>query len=99
MREAVGEAMRAGSFGFSTNCNERHMREDGLPVLPGECRLARLRGHPLPHRVAGWHQAGRADRAPCLRPVPAALQALEEEEKRVRLRGPHLPSLTRQDLA
>ena len=32
MREAVGEAMRAGSFGFSTNRNERHMREDGLPV-------------------------------------------------------------------
>jgi len=32
MREAVGDAMRAGSFGFSTNRNERHMREDGLPV-------------------------------------------------------------------
>jgi N-acyl-D-amino-acid deacylase len=32
MREAVGEAIRAGSFGFSTNRNERHMREDGLPV-------------------------------------------------------------------
>jgi N-acyl-D-aspartate/D-glutamate deacylase len=32
MREAVGEAMRAGSFGLSTNRNERHMREDGLPV-------------------------------------------------------------------
>ena len=32
MRQAVGEAMRAGSFGFSTNRNERHMREDGLPV-------------------------------------------------------------------
>jgi N-acyl-D-aspartate/D-glutamate deacylase len=32
MRAAVGEAMRAGSFGFSTNRNERHMREDGLPV-------------------------------------------------------------------
>ncbi|MSP37228.1 MAG: hypothetical protein EXR70_01885 [Deltaproteobacteria bacterium] len=32
MRGAVGEAMRAGAFGFSTNRNERHMREDGLPV-------------------------------------------------------------------
>lgn len=32
MREAVGEAMHAGSFGLSTNRNERHMREDGLPV-------------------------------------------------------------------
>lgn len=32
MRNAVGEAMRAGSFGLSTNRNERHMREDGLPV-------------------------------------------------------------------
>lgn len=32
MRGAVDEAMRAGSFGLSTNRNERHMREDGLPV-------------------------------------------------------------------
>ena len=32
MRSAVGEAMRAGAFGLSTNRNERHMREDGLPV-------------------------------------------------------------------
>ena len=32
MREAVGEAMSAGSFGFSTNRNNLHMREDGLPV-------------------------------------------------------------------
>ena len=32
MRAAVGEAMDAGAFGFSTNRNERHMREDGLPV-------------------------------------------------------------------
>lgn len=32
MRAAVGEAMNAGAFGFSTNRNERHMREDGLPV-------------------------------------------------------------------
>ena len=32
MREAVDDAMRAGSFGLSTNRNERHMREDGLPV-------------------------------------------------------------------
>ncbi len=32
MCATVNEAMRAGSFGFSTNRNERHMREDGLPV-------------------------------------------------------------------
>jgi N-acyl-D-amino-acid deacylase len=32
MRQAVGEAMSAGAFGLSTNRNERHMREDGLPV-------------------------------------------------------------------
>jgi len=32
MRASVSEAMRAGAFGFSTNRNERHMREDGLPV-------------------------------------------------------------------
>lgn len=32
MREAVGQAMKAGAFGLSTNRNERHMREDGLPV-------------------------------------------------------------------
>ncbi len=32
MRQAVGEAMGAGAFGLSTNRNERHMREDGLPV-------------------------------------------------------------------
>jgi N-acyl-D-amino-acid deacylase len=32
MRQAVGEAMHAGAFGLSTNRNERHMREDGLPV-------------------------------------------------------------------
>ena len=32
MRQAVAEAMGAGAFGLSTNRNERHMREDGLPV-------------------------------------------------------------------
>jgi N-acyl-D-aspartate/D-glutamate deacylase len=32
MRQAVGDAMSAGAFGLSTNRNERHMREDGLPV-------------------------------------------------------------------
>ena len=32
MRQAVGDAMGAGAFGLSTNRNERHMREDGLPV-------------------------------------------------------------------
>ena len=32
MRQAVSEAMGAGAFGLSTNRNERHMREDGLPV-------------------------------------------------------------------
>ena len=32
MCAAVDEAMTAGAFGLSTNRNERHMREDGLPV-------------------------------------------------------------------
>ena len=32
LRQAVGDAMQAGAFGPSTNRNERHMREDGLPV-------------------------------------------------------------------
>ena len=32
MRQAVGDSMRAGAFGLSSNRNERHMREDGLPV-------------------------------------------------------------------
>jgi N-acyl-D-amino-acid deacylase len=32
MRQLVRECMEAGAFGFSTNRNERHMREDGKPV-------------------------------------------------------------------
>jgi N-acyl-D-amino-acid deacylase len=32
MRQLVHEGMEAGAFGFSTNRNERHMREDGKPV-------------------------------------------------------------------
>src|SRR5262245_5163931 len=32
MRQLVREGMEAGALGFSTNRNERHMREDGKPV-------------------------------------------------------------------
>jgi N-acyl-D-aspartate/D-glutamate deacylase len=32
MQQLVRECMEAGAFGFSTNRNERHMREDGKPV-------------------------------------------------------------------
>jgi N-acyl-D-amino-acid deacylase len=32
MQQIVRECMEAGAFGFSTNRNERHMREDGKPV-------------------------------------------------------------------
>jgi N-acyl-D-amino-acid deacylase len=32
MKQLVREAIAAGSLGFSTNRNERHMREDGKPV-------------------------------------------------------------------
>ncbi|MGH7947085.1 MAG: N-acyl-D-amino-acid deacylase family protein, partial [Opitutaceae bacterium] len=32
MKRLVGEAMESGALGFSTNRNERHMREDGKPV-------------------------------------------------------------------
>ena len=32
MKQAVAEAMKGGALGFSTNRNERHMREDGKPI-------------------------------------------------------------------
>lgn len=32
MKQVVGEAMAGGAIGFSTNRNDRHMREDGKPV-------------------------------------------------------------------
>src|SRR5438477_342723 len=32
MQALVREALQAGALGFSTNRNERHMREDGKPV-------------------------------------------------------------------
>jgi N-acyl-D-aspartate/D-glutamate deacylase len=32
MEELVRQGMRAGAFGFSTNANQRHYREDGKPV-------------------------------------------------------------------
>ncbi len=32
MRQLVSESILGGALGFSTNRNERHMREDGLPV-------------------------------------------------------------------
>ena len=35
MKQLVREAMEGGAIGFSTNRNERHMREDGKPVQAG----------------------------------------------------------------
>ena len=32
MEELVRHGMAAGAFGFSTNANQRHYREDGKPV-------------------------------------------------------------------
>ena len=32
MKQVVAEAMTGGALGFSTNRNERHMREDGKPI-------------------------------------------------------------------
>src|SRR2546421_722949 len=32
MEQLVRDAMEAGSFGFSTNMNDRHFREDGKPI-------------------------------------------------------------------
>jgi N-acyl-D-aspartate/D-glutamate deacylase len=45
MAELVRDGMRAGAFGFSTNANQRHYREDGKPVgsrFAGLDEIARL---------------------------------------------------------
>ncbi|HKY08625.1 MAG TPA: amidohydrolase family protein, partial [Candidatus Binatia bacterium] len=45
MEELVRDGMRAGAFGFSTNANQRHFREDGKPVASrsaGLDEIARL---------------------------------------------------------
>ena len=45
MEELVRQGMRAGAFGFSTNANQRHYREDGKPVssrFAGIDEIARL---------------------------------------------------------
>jgi N-acyl-D-amino-acid deacylase len=55
MEELVRQGMRAGAFGFSTNANQRHYREDGKPVssrFAGIDEIARL------CRVVGEAQSG-----------------------------------------
>lgn len=55
MEELVRRGMRAGAFGFSTNANQRHFREDGRPVasrFAGIEEIARL------CRVVGENQRG-----------------------------------------
>jgi N-acyl-D-amino-acid deacylase len=55
MAELVRDGMRAGAFGFSTNANQRHYREDGKPVpsrFAGLDEIARL------CRVVGETQRG-----------------------------------------
>ncbi len=55
MEELVRQGMRAGAFGFSTNSNQRHYREDGKPVasrFAGLEEIARL------CRVVGESQSG-----------------------------------------
>jgi N-acyl-D-aspartate/D-glutamate deacylase len=45
MEDLVRQGMRAGAFGFSTNANQRHYREDGKPVasrFAGLDEIARL---------------------------------------------------------
>jgi N-acyl-D-amino-acid deacylase len=55
MEALVRQGMRAGAFGFSTNSNQRHYREDGKPVasrFAGLDEIARL------CRVVGECQSG-----------------------------------------
>ena len=55
MEELVRHGMAAGAFGFSTNANQRHFREDGKPVasrFAGLDEIARL------CRVVGEAQSG-----------------------------------------
>ena len=55
MAELVRDGMRAGAFGFSTNANQRHYREDGKPV---PSRFAALDEIARLCRVVGETQRG-----------------------------------------
>lgn len=55
MEEMVRDGMRAGAFGFSTNANQRHFREDGKPVAS---RLASLEEVARLSRVVGESRKG-----------------------------------------
>ena len=49
MEELVRHGMAAGAFGFSTNANQRHYREDGKPVASRFASSRRNRA-PVPRR-------------------------------------------------
>lgn len=55
MEELVGEGMAAGAFGFSTNSNQSHFREDGKPV---PSRFASLGEAERLSRVVGASRRG-----------------------------------------
>ena len=63
MEELVRDGMRAGAFGFSTNANQRHFREDGKPVasrfagLEEVARLCRIVGEARSGLVQFTHGA------------------------------------------
>ncbi len=55
MEELVGQGMAAGAFGFSTNSNQSHFREDGKPV---PSRFASLGEAERLSRVVGASRCG-----------------------------------------
>jgi N-acyl-D-amino-acid deacylase len=55
MEDLVRQGMAAGAFGFSTNSNQRHYREDGKPVAS---RFANLDEIARLSRVVGESQSG-----------------------------------------
>jgi N-acyl-D-aspartate/D-glutamate deacylase len=55
MEELVGQGMAAGAFGFSTNSNQSHFREDGKPV---PSRFASLEEAERLSRVVGASRRG-----------------------------------------
>jgi N-acyl-D-aspartate/D-glutamate deacylase len=55
MEDLVRQGMAAGAFGFSTNSNQRHYREDGKPVAS---RFANLNEIARLSRVVGESQSG-----------------------------------------
>ena len=63
MEEMVRDGMHAGAFGFSTNANQRHFREDGKPVgsrfasLDEVARLCRVVGQARSGLVQFTHGA------------------------------------------